>query len=58
MAQEETQRLLTRARLWLEEGRPEAALTTLDALSPDKRGRTERKVVFAWLVLHQHETLG
>ena len=49
MAQEETQRLLTRARLWLEEGRPEDALTTLDALAPDSEGeRKEKSYLLGW----------
>ena len=49
MAQEETQKLLTRARLWLEEGRPEEALTTLDALSPDSdEERKEKSYLLGW----------
>ncbi len=49
MAQEEIQRLLTRARLWLEEGRPENALTTLEALSPDsEEERKEKSYLLGW----------
>ena len=49
MAHEEIQKLLTRARLWLEEGRPEEALTTLDTLSPTSdEERKEKSYLLGW----------
>ncbi len=49
MPEEDTQRLLTRARLWLEEGRPEAAFTTLDALSPEnEEEQKEKSYLLGW----------
>src|SRR5258708_3257277 len=49
MAQEEIQKLLTRARLWLEEGRPEDALATLDALLPvSEEERKEKSYLLGW----------